>query len=115
MAKSKLKQRIKKRNDEDAKDEAFRKRINIQRDARKSAAEFSQRRINRRNWIATNLDGGKLGIECPRCHGKAVVSKKRWLFGDTDFISRGCTYCYFLAFIPKKLLPKTDPRHQDAE
>lgn len=64
------------------------------------------------DWKVTDLGGNKLGIECPRekCKGKATVNKKRWLYEQTDFLSRPCTYCNWLAMIPINILPKRDPR-----
>lgn len=86
------------------------------RDARKGVIEFTARQQTPlRTWIVSELPKGQLGIECPRCHGKAVVNKKKWLFDDIDFLSRGCTYCYAPIFIPKSVLPKTDERRYDID
>lgn len=104
MAKSDVKARLK------AKKEAQARSNGKPRDIRKGAIEFAAKRINYREWIVTTLPKGQLGIECPACNGKAVVNRKKWLFEDSDFLSRGCTYCYKPIFIPKELLPKNDER-----
>lgn len=55
-------------------------------------------------------NGAKLGIECPYCHGKALVSAK-WRQPRTYechdgstvlIIGRSCTYCFKTAKIPTK-------------
>ena len=46
-------------------------------------------------------DGRQLvGITCPRCGGKAIVSRK-WLSEELNkFKTRTCTYCYKTAWLP---------------
>lgn len=65
-------------------------------------------------WIVSSLNG-KLGIECPACHGKAVVSRK-WAQPrmverhDKDaqeklfvmIVGRSCTYCSKTAQVPER-------------
>lgn len=63
-----------------------------------------------KNWIATELDSGQLGIECPRCGGKAKINKRRWIIAQPDYLSRGCTYCFYVSWIPQNLLPDGDAR-----
>lgn len=109
MAKSKVKSRLKAQKIASEPPAASNGNHKV-RDVRKGVIELTARVQRSQDWIVTTLPDGKLGIECPRCGGKAVVNRKKWLFGDTDFLSRGCTYCYRPIFIPKTLLPKTDER-----
>lgn len=70
----------------------------------------------RRDYLESKLKpwsiekvGGKLGITCPHCGGKALVSK-RWKQPRTYecwdgsivlIVGRSCTYCFKTARIPK--------------
>lgn len=56
-------------------------------------------------WKVKELEGGQLGIQCPRsgCAGKAKVNKKRWLESKPDYETRCCTYCFVPAWIPEDL------------
>ncbi len=62
-------------------------------------------------WNVTYLpNGSKLGIQCPNCEGKALVSR-RWseprTYKCSDgsmvlIIGRPCTYCFKTAQIPNR-------------
>lgn len=58
-----------------------------------------------KDWLATAMDRGKLGIQCPDrdCGGKAVVNRKRWLESKPDYATRSCTYCFKTFKVPDKL------------
>jgi hypothetical protein len=55
-------------------------------------------------WITAPGEGGTLRITCPRCGGKAVVNKSKWLGYRSEeghsFIGRSCTYCFKTSRIP---------------
>lgn len=50
-------------------------------------------------WATQRLAGGKLGLTCPRCQGKAVVAGRRWRSASTG-IGRVCTYCFKTSRVP---------------
>jgi len=67
-------------------------------------------------WTVKNLterngptNRGKLGIECPACHERAVVSRK-WAQprmvegkdGEVMIVGRSCTYCSKTAQVPAR-------------
>jgi len=58
-------------------------------------------------WITAQGEGGTLRITCPRCGGKALVNKKKWLTYRSEegrtFIGRSCTYCFKTAQIPEAM------------
>lgn len=68
-----------------------------------------KRRLRREStlpiWKVKELDGGQLGITCPRegCAGKAKVNKRKWVDSRPDFETRSCTYCFAPAWIPEDL------------
>lgn len=58
-----------------------------------------------KTWLATGLEGGRLGIQCPdtNCKGKAVVNKRKWI-GGNSYKTRSCTYCFKTFLIPTNLM-----------
>lgn len=58
---------------------------------------------------------GWIGIECPRCGGKAVVKERSWVMIAKDYLGRSCTHCFNVSWIPLDLLPKGDDRRYDYE
>jgi hypothetical protein len=65
-------------------------------------------------WITISLGSNKLGIECPTCHNKAIVSKSLW-GKPVGAIKKGsktrpCTYCFATAWISQKAKDKFNAR-----
>lgn len=64
----------------------------------------TSRRSTLKSWSARAVKSGKrelVGITCPNCGGKAIVSKK-WLDKNLlpGYLTRACTYCFKAAWIP---------------
>lgn len=65
-------------------------------------------------WKTRDLGPGKLGIECPNCSNKAIVSKRHW-GKPVGAIAKGsktrpCTYCFSTAWITQKAKDKYNNR-----
>lgn len=64
------------------------------------------RRTNSYVWSVTDLGPGKFGVQCPRCDGKCVVSKRMWLgrLRKMGWPMVACIYCGSRISLPQSIL-----------